>query len=87
MSRLSGRRGLIVVFLVLALLAGIVDLLRPESVILGTWRSLQSRPLTPAERAIEEFQRAREVPLPRANRIWDGRTRGSISPTGAPRAA
>lgn len=87
MSRLSGRRGLLVVLLVLLLMAAVVDLLRPGSVILGTWRSLQGRPVTPAERAIEEFQRAREVPAPRSNRVLDERSRGSISPTGASRAA
>lgn len=68
MSRISGGRGLLMALLVLVLLAGIVDVLRPESLILGTLRGAKSRPQTPAERAVEEFQERREVPLPASKR-------------------
>jgi hypothetical protein len=74
MSRASGRRGLVLALLLLAVLAGVLDLLRPESFLLQQWRRLNPHQ-TPLERAVKEFQRTREVPLPRSNRVYGEGTR------------
>lgn len=80
MSRTSGRRGLLLVLLALVLLAAIVDLVRPDSFILGVWNRPTERE-TPVERAVEQLKRNRAVPLPRSNRVGERDTRSVIPAT------
>ena len=86
MSRRSGRSGLIVVFIVLAVLAIAVDLMRPGSFILGTWRGSRDRQ-TPAERLLNEVKDTRRVPLPRSNRVLGPDSRRVMPSTRAPTGA
>ena len=53
------RRGLLVTGLVVVVLAAVLDLLRHDSLLLRGWAQLQPEKTTPAEQAVEEFQRTR----------------------------
>ena len=86
MSRSSGRSGLIVVLIVLAVLAITVDLIRPGSFILGMWRG-SNAPQTPVERLMNEFTRTRRVPIPRSNRVLGPGSRSVIPVTQTPTEA
>jgi hypothetical protein len=79
MGRISTRRSLIFLLVLLGLVVATADILRPGSFIVGTWRRLTHRQ-TPMERSVEDFQRTHEVPLPRSNRMETRPTRGSILP-------
>jgi hypothetical protein len=83
MSRTSGGRGLLLVLAVLIVLAAAVDLLRPESVLVGAWNRINP-PKTPKERASETFERFGAPPLPRSNRVEWERTRDAILGTRSP---
>ncbi|HKJ03633.1 MAG TPA: hypothetical protein VJ997_14295 [Longimicrobiales bacterium] len=73
------------VLLVLILLATVVDLVRPGSIIRGAL-DRPHRAQTPAEQAVKEFTKERQTPLPRSNRVEveGGSTRGFIASTRAP---
>ena len=86
MSRSSGRNGLSLVILVLAILVVAVDLMRPDSFILGAWRGATPRQ-TPVERLMNEFKRTKQVPLPRSNRVVAPDSRNVIPATQAPTGA
>jgi len=86
MARMSGSRGLTVVLLVLLLLAGLVDLLRPGSFILATWHRMNPRQ-TPLERAVKDFKEGRPVTIPRSNRVEGRGTQGVIPRTRSPASA
>ena len=53
------RRGLLVTGLVVLVLAALLDLLQHDSLLRRAWTGLQPDRLTPAERAVEDFQRTR----------------------------
>ncbi|HSW28954.1 MAG TPA: hypothetical protein VLH75_05585 [Longimicrobiales bacterium] len=53
------RRGLLVTGLVVLVLAALMDLLRHDSLLRRAWSGLQPDRQTPAEQAVEEFQRTR----------------------------
>lgn len=86
MSRTSGRKGLVVIVLALVLLAGIVDLVRPGSLILGAWRRMNP-PQTPLERAVKDFKEGRPVTIPRSNRVEHRGPQGVILPSRSPTPA
>lgn len=58
MSRAQGRRGLILVALLLLGLLIVVDLLRADSFLLGAWGGAQDSG-TPLERFMRNFMRGR----------------------------
>lgn len=79
MGRIPMRRSLTLLLVLLSLVIATADMLRPDSVILDTWRRLAHRQ-TPVERSLEDLRRTHEVPLPRSNRVETPSTRASMPP-------
>lgn len=59
MSRASSRRGLLLVALLLGVLLLLVDLLRPDPLVVRVWRGLTPNRQTEVERGLDEFRRTR----------------------------